>query len=536
MEARKSQPRWARWRRTTTALLALLLAAWFTHFAYLRITTPPGRAPDDTRELVAYFHPPMENDATDELYQALTKIPSPARFNEPPPPGMRWDYGSGLTAPHSTDFDDMLLGPWDPPARPILRHWIRQVSSPAAESVVEKLRALRGRPCSFIAPIDAIPGGLPWGAMTSLRSGTRLLVAHARYEREELKDPAGAWEDLKSAFLLAKSPKRESVMGALVRSACLALTAHELRLWTREEPISESIAADMHATLQALAESDTTWPAVVAGDLETCLDAIARCFTDDGAAGGWAVLNRQTMDRFWAMSGKTSVERSSLWNLLSPLYNDRRTVQTRVIARHRAVSEACQLPYVAAVKYLLDLDAHPSYEPADGPYFDSQGRIGNHWSLTYQNLARTDARIRALRIMIALNRYAAEQSLYPAQLEELAPRYIDRLPPDPFADAAFVYRLTDADDYLLYSRGPNGVDDNGQAAYRATFELLVAGSDDVFTLPRTKSWVVEPVAVPIGATGAASSPSKPGRQLRGPRVPGLGSAPAWRSRPSGDWP
>lgn len=61
---------------------------------------------------------------------------------------------------------------------------------------------------------------------------------------------------------------------------------------------------------------------------------------------------------------------------------------------------------------------------------------------------------------LAACRAADNAGAYPARLEDLAPRFLDRIPTDPFTGGPFVYERRGAG-YLLYSFGPNGRDDGG---------------------------------------------------------------------------
>jgi hypothetical protein len=80
---------------------------------------------------------------------------------------------------------------------------------------------------------------------------------------------------------------------------------------------------------------------------------------------------------------------------------------------------------------------------------------------------RQMARIELTRLTLLLEAYRAEHGAYPATLGLLAPKYLAKLPVDPFHDADFVYRAADKDgekSYVLYSVGPNQRDDAGAGA------------------------------------------------------------------------
>jgi hypothetical protein len=64
---------------------------------------------------------------------------------------------------------------------------------------------------------------------------------------------------------------------------------------------------------------------------------------------------------------------------------------------------------------------------------------------------------------LALRLYRLEHGAYPESLEALAPRYLATVPADPFAlNAALRYRRKGSK-YVLYSIGPDGVDNGGAA-------------------------------------------------------------------------
>ncbi len=74
----------------------------------------------------------------------------------------------------------------------------------------------------------------------------------------------------------------------------------------------------------------------------------------------------------------------------------------------------------------------------------------------------------ATLLMIAIARHRFDHGLYPDSLDALVPVYLDDLPRDVLApDGLFRYRVVDkhaervSDGVLLYSVGPDGVDDGG---------------------------------------------------------------------------
>jgi hypothetical protein len=68
---------------------------------------------------------------------------------------------------------------------------------------------------------------------------------------------------------------------------------------------------------------------------------------------------------------------------------------------------------------------------------------------------------------LALSCYQLEHGHPPARLEELATNYLSNVPQDPFSDQPMIYR-PQGTHWLLYSVGPDGVDDGGQSVGRGS--------------------------------------------------------------------
>jgi hypothetical protein len=75
----------------------------------------------------------------------------------------------------------------------------------------------------------------------------------------------------------------------------------------------------------------------------------------------------------------------------------------------------------------------------------------------YKNVV---ARERLLAAELALRCYQSERGLPPARLGELATNYLSHVPEDPFSGKPLIYRAQGTN-WLLYSVGPDGVDDGG---------------------------------------------------------------------------
>jgi hypothetical protein len=73
----------------------------------------------------------------------------------------------------------------------------------------------------------------------------------------------------------------------------------------------------------------------------------------------------------------------------------------------------------------------------------------------------TIQRERLVRVGLALAIYRKEKGTYPATLADLTPKYLGTIPDDLFRGKPIIYRKTE-DGYLLYSVGPNGLDEEGR--------------------------------------------------------------------------
>lgn len=68
-----------------------------------------------------------------------------------------------------------------------------------------------------------------------------------------------------------------------------------------------------------------------------------------------------------------------------------------------------------------------------------------------------------LMLRCALETYRAKHGSYPASLSDLSPGTLTKLPDDPFSPGAPLrYRKTEKG-FVLYSVGPDGIDDGGRA-------------------------------------------------------------------------
>jgi len=148
-------------------------------------------------------------------------------------------------------------------------------------------------------------------------------------------------------------------------------------------------------------------------------------------------------------------------NLMSPLFEDRRTAERMGGLSDQWISRTCELP-MDELRRLEDRPSTVDFRPVLGPYGYSWTAFG---SSTLRSLTlgfRTQVEGDLCAAVIALSRYRLDHGRYPERLSLLAPKYLPQTPIDLFADQPFRYRPDEARGYFLYSVAEDGVDNGGQ--------------------------------------------------------------------------
>lgn len=89
------------------------------------------------------------------------------------------------------------------------------------------------------------------------------------------------------------------------------------------------------------------------------------------------------------------------------------------------------------------------------------------------------ARRRLIIVELALRCCVGETGKPPARLEDLVPKYLSRVPEDPFTGQPMIYR-PQGTNWLAYSVGPDGVDDSGAPVTRAPLGKSGVKKGDLF--------------------------------------------------------
>lgn len=97
--------------------------------------------------------------------------------------------------------------------------------------------------------------------------------------------------------------------------------------------------------------------------------------------------------------------------------------------------------------------------------------------------AECQAAVDLARVAIALERYRLAHGAYPESLDQLVPRFMDRVPHDIVNRRPLVYRRDPQRGFVLYSVGWNETDDGGQAGLRSAGSREWERGDLVWTYP-----------------------------------------------------
>jgi hypothetical protein len=89
----------------------------------------------------------------------------------------------------------------------------------------------------------------------------------------------------------------------------------------------------------------------------------------------------------------------------------------------------------------------------------------------YEDNFRSELALRALQLNLAIMQCARDRGRKPTELAELVPEYLDSVPLDPYSGQPFLYRMTEPHAHILYSTGPDGIDDGGRFSQEAMYAL-----------------------------------------------------------------
>ncbi|HZW10710.1 MAG TPA: hypothetical protein VFF69_12470 [Phycisphaerales bacterium] len=417
--------------------------------AYVEANQPPGVSAADANAWDAFFHASARRAAIDAAIR---------------PPEAEYSADGRLIQP---DFD-LLDGEWRRMADPDDVAYLGACEAAAARylaayeeaGLFDDLREVASRRRA-VRPLDLAPGApvieavLP--ELGESRQFARMAVARMRRARAA-GDIATFVEAFETALALARiNDQQPFQIQALVGAAIEGLALAEARACLAAAPSLETL----DAIEGALARQRLGLPAEyhIEGERLSVLDAIGWFFEEPSRVrfGQYSASRVQFLFGIASIEGPLgtyTANRSAIDAHFTALRASARTAP-----RERGASPAVvPIPDLALPRTLLSW-------PAAGAAVRDKRELD----------------LRAMSILIALERHRIARGAYPASLGELTPPLPPEVIEDPWSGSPLIYKLRQPEiagaerHFLLYSVGADGVDNGGQAHPEAAARALRAG-------------------------------------------------------------
>lgn len=469
-----------RWRKRWLVFLVivLVLGGWFGRFAYLRMTLRPTPRPEYWQAKLEALDPPGPGAVKwADVSKLLMNCPQlvvpppvtqgrvgPGGYPLPPTPGA----GFVPASPRQPDMSDALAGAWDE-SRPVIQAAGQLFSSTAFKSGREAMRKA-AEAGWWENGISVIPGSM-LGSFANYREWARCLVAHSRWAREHEHDEQAMVDDWLTALRLAREVRRShTLIAELVGTAMDNLVTQEIIVAVREGCVL-SDAAGLARQIDAIRGG----PAALEKTFEAwriygrCYQEY--CYVREG--GDWIDVSEfagAAQLAGWGVGGASS---SRLWNVASPLFHDYETA-CRNVERHWALAANGDMRGWADESEAIG-EWRTSAGVLDGVFPDDTG-IDRAMLILYTGATQVQASLAVL----GLAEYRRKAGAYPESLAALVPEFLPRLPID-YADRGVLRYRREGSDCVLYSIGPDGVDDGGICHNARSPQSLDDNPDLVFT-------------------------------------------------------
>ncbi len=460
----------ARFARALSAAFYLALIASVAWLAATRWHGVPGGSTD--RDAIGVDR---TWDATDALAEALAGVGSfPTLVYPPAPEGMTWTTGHRSTI----GVREALYEVWNPRANPVQFTAIQHVRSAEVTNALDKLETALAGDWEASRPSTRTSG---------IRSGplwaTMLLASRARCRQAEQSDVDGALDDLDLAYRLTAVESVSPSLGhGLVTGMGQDLIHRELRLLAREHALMAGQGERILVSLaRATRDRHSAWQRTIDATAGSQERTIERFYTNDGEGDGWLILAR-LKNILYRVPNPTP--RSGAWNMLSIVFNDRRVMWDKVAGIRRQCEAVSDLAFGSAQRALQESSAS-HFNIFDGPLWNravfSSDMRDLHLLVYYAASTRN-----ATKACVALSVFRQLHGEYPESLGELVPALLEATPVDPFDDLPLRYERKTLNEYVLYSIGPNCIDDNGIPATRGQTGLFDWDGDVQYSRPRGK--------------------------------------------------
>jgi hypothetical protein len=387
----------------------------------------------------------------------------------------------GDALPTTLGYDAISMAqerPWQREQLPPLADWVD-----ANSDAIDLLVAASARP-RFYTPLpspddnesDTLLNRLPMDGMMRSRAIARILMTRAMLRLGEGRH-ADAWSDLYAihrwARLVGQGP---TLVEQLVAIAIDGIACSGDGALLSADDLSPEVAKQIQNDLRTLRSPSNLAECYNEGERIYFLDSvvsssregIGRFYADNFrwslCAGEvdmpeWQiqVLNRVSADwNLGLVEGNRLFDRATAAARL-PGYKDRqREFDNLTPGSHHSVFEP-YIPWGWSDWAIGAVSVRRRNEMLTSAIIESI-------SSTFQSVSEAEDRgntmLALTQFAAALAVYRAERGEYPVQLEQLVPEILSELPVDLYHEKPFIYQR-DGEVYLLYSTGPNGVDDGG---------------------------------------------------------------------------
>jgi len=450
-------------------ILAMLLI-WFGYMLVWAFTAKPGGGNAGALrmdELIAAHQPPGHDGvASFQLIvdaAALYTLEEEAFKRDFPDGSQPADWPSTLYFPY--DFDAYSEGGLREDAAANTKALLDRLAKAGMPEALDNIAAQPG----FARPIAASFGnesliGVLLPEMGKIRAFTRYNAARITLGTQT-GDDAEVVRGFDTSLAVARSAASDPIIiSRLVAIAVAARATGALRTVLNERKFSTE-------TLLALRESldrQTVWPPFamyLEGERAFAADMIQRTFSDNGDGDGRMIqteINKHT-GGMPATRGMAALGNSQITNVIGFAYPGKKETLKRANRLYDGMITYARKPAPArraAPGGMLDFDeAEQRRYPALATIIPALDRA-------VQADSTLAPLIDGTRLMLVIELYRAKNDGYPASLDALAPEFIPAVPTDAFTGTPFGYiRLATPDEfgrnYILYSYGSNGADDQG---------------------------------------------------------------------------
>jgi hypothetical protein len=299
---------------------------------------------------------------------------------------------------------------------------------------------------------------LLWLGEMRTAASTLVLRAALQTERGNID---GAVTSLVNTMALGRSREDSPMLiDHLVVVAVKAMAAQNMGQLAQHQPLTD---AQLQRLIDALPQAED-------------FDGLERAFAGEVAGINSAFIDRGTMEQFGIGFGP----QQELYMFTGMNHLDR----ADYIRLMRGYIAAAKLPYAqrfaAGEAVVRDFESLPEYRITLRILFPALSRAA-----VISNRHVADLRVTA--VGLAVMRYKLAEGKLPAKLADIAPRFIDPLPEDPFTGKPLVYKTLPDGSTVVYSTGEDA-SDNGGAKLNSKGKQYDPGSDIVFAItPPTKA-------------------------------------------------